>query len=130
MKTRAIRTVFVVALFATAMAFSGCAPSRYRYHYHDDYYDRGGAQQAHASGFQNGYNDGYRKGQHEGRENDPGDINVRALEQATHGYRSWMGPIESFQDGYRDGYHRGFRVGYEATNRRWGDRDYDEDYRW
>ena len=130
MKRRAIRTVFVVALFATVMAFSGCASSRYRYRYHDDYYDRGGAQQAHAYGFQNGYNDGYRKGQHEGRENDPGDINVRALEQATHGYRSRMGPIESFQDGYRDGYRRGFRKGYEATNRRWRDRDYDDDHRY
>lgn len=74
---------------ATDLAFSGCAAARYRYH--DDCYDRGSAHQAHAYGIQNGYTDGYRKGQHEGRENDPGDINVRALEQATHGYRSWMG---------------------------------------
>lgn len=65
----------------------------------------------------------------EGRENDPGDISVRALEQATHGYQSWMGSVESFQEGYRDGYRRGFRRGYEATNRRWRDRDYD-DYRY
>jgi len=123
-KRRIIRTVLVVALFATAMAFSGCASARYRYRDHDDYYDRGGAHQAHSYGLQNGYNDGYRKGQHEGRENDPGDIDVRALQQADHGYRSWMGPIESFRDGYRDGYRRGFRVGYEATNSRWRDRDY------
>ena len=126
-KRRAIRIVFVVALLATAMAFSGCASARYRYH--DDYYYGGGnAQQAHAYGVQSGYNDGYRKGQHEGRENDPGDINVRALEQATHGYRSWMGPMDSFQDGYRDGYRRGFREGYEATNRSWRDREYDYRY--
>jgi hypothetical protein len=127
-KRLAIRTVFAVALFAAAMAFSGCASAQYRYH--DYYYNRGSAQQAHEYGFQNGYRDGYRKGQHEGRENDPGDINVRALEEATRGYRTWMGPIESFQDGYRDGYRRGFRTGYEATNRRWKDRDYDRDYRW
>ena len=128
MKRRAIRTVFAIALFAIAMTFSGCASSRYRYH--DDYYDRGGAQQAHAYGFQNGYSDGYRKGQHEGRENDPGDIDVRALDQATHGYRSWMGSIESFQDGYRDGYRSGFRKGYETTNHRWRNRDYHDGYRY
>ena len=127
-KTRAIRTVMMIALSATALAFSGCASKRYRYH--DNYYDDGSAHQAHAYGVRNGYSDGYRKGQHEGRENDPGDINVRALEQATHGYRSWMGPIESFQDGYREGYRRGFREGYEATNRRWRDRDYDGYYRY
>jgi hypothetical protein len=126
-KRRAVRTIFVITLFATAMALSSCGSARYRYH--DNYYDRGSAHQAHAYGIQNGYNDGYRKGQHEGRENDPGDIDLRALGQATHGYRSWMGPIESFQDGYRDGYRRGFREGYEATNRRWRDRDYD-DYRY
>ena len=122
-KTRAIRTVIMIALSATALAFTGCASERYRNH--DNYYGHGSAHQAHAYGVRNGYSDGYRKGQHEGRENDPGDISVRALEQATHGYRSWMGPIESFQDGYREGYRRGFREGYEATNRRWRDRDYD-----
>jgi flagellar biosynthesis/type III secretory pathway protein FliH len=127
-KKRTVRTVFVIGLLATALAFSGCASARYRYH--GDYYDRGSAHQAHTYGIQNGYSDGYRKGQHEGRENDPGDINVRALEQANHGYQSWMGPIESFQDGYRDGYRRGFRNGYEATNRRWRDRDYGDDYRY
>jgi hypothetical protein len=60
----------------------------------------------------------------------PATLNVRALDQATHGYRSWMGPVESFQDGYRDGYRRGFREGYETTNRRWRDRGYDEDYKY
>jgi hypothetical protein len=119
-------------LLVTAVMFSGCASARYRYHggYDDDYYyDRGTAGQAHGYGYQSGYRDGYRKGQHEGRENDPGDINMRALDNATHGYQSWMGPIENFQDGYRDGYRRGFRAGYEATNRRWNDRDYDDQYR-
>jgi flagellar biosynthesis/type III secretory pathway protein FliH len=129
-KRHVARTVFVIVLLATAMAFSGCASSRYRYRYDDNYYNRGSSQQSHAYGYQNGYNDGYRKGQHEGRENDPGDIDVRALEQASHGYRSWMGSIEAFQDGYRDGYRRGFRKGYEATNRRWRDRGYDDDYRY
>jgi flagellar biosynthesis/type III secretory pathway protein FliH len=122
-KRRVLRTVFIIGIIATATAFSGCASSRYRYH--DDYYDHSGSsQQAQAYGFRNGYSDGYRKGQHEGRENDPGDINMRALEQATHGYESWMGPIEWFQDGYRDGYRRGFRQGYEATNQSWRGRDY------
>ena len=129
MKRLAIEMVFAVALgFAATMVFSGSAFAQYGYY--DDYYDRGGAQQAHEYGFQNGYRDGYRKGKHEGRENDPGDINVRALRKATHGYRSWMGPIEYFQDGYRDGYSRGFRTGYGATNRSWKDRDDDDDYRW
>ncbi len=128
MTRRAIRIALVLPLLGTVMAFSGCASSRYRYH--DNYYDRGNSQQAHQYGYQNGYNDGYRKGQHEGRERDPGDIDVRALDEATHGYRSWMGSIESFQDGYRDGYRRGFRKGYESTNRRWRDRDYDGNYRY
>jgi hypothetical protein len=34
---------------------------------------------------------------------------VRALQHATHGYQSWMGSIEAFQDGYLEGYRRGFR---------------------
>jgi flagellar biosynthesis/type III secretory pathway protein FliH len=126
-KRLVIRTVFVVALFAAAMVFSGCA---HRYRYYDDYYGSGSAQQAHEYGYQNGYRDGYHKGQHEGRENDPGDINVRDLENASHGYHRSMGPIESFQDGYRDGYRRGFRMGYQATNHRWRDRDYDDDNRY
>jgi len=128
-KRLAIRTVFGVALFAAAVVLSGCASARYRPRYYDGYYDSGSGQQARTYGFQNGYRDGYRKGQHEGRENDPGDINVRALEKATHGYQSWMGPIDYFQDGYRDGYRRGFRRGYQATNRGWRDRDYDDEYR-
>jgi hypothetical protein len=51
-KTRAIRTVIMIALSATALAFTGCASERYRYH--DNYYD-GSAHQAHAYGVRNGY---------------------------------------------------------------------------
>jgi flagellar biosynthesis/type III secretory pathway protein FliH len=116
----------VALLFAASLALSGSAFAQYGYD--DGYYGRGGSEQAHQYGYQNGYHDGYRKGQHEGRENDPGDINVRALQEATHGYRRWMGPVEAFRDGYRDGYRRGFRMGYQATNRGWRDRDYDEPY--
>jgi flagellar biosynthesis/type III secretory pathway protein FliH len=122
------RTVSTIVLAAAAVALSGSAFGQYSYY--DDDYDRGGAHQAHNYGFQSGYHDGYRKGQHEGRENDPGDVNVRALREATHGYRSWMGPIEAFRDGYRDGYRRGFRKGYHAADRGWRDRDYDDGYGW
>jgi len=129
MKRFARRAVITVILAAAAsVGFSGAAFAQYGYY--DDYYDRGSAQQAHNYGFQSGYHDGFRKGRHEGRENDPGDINVRALQEATHGYRRWMGPVEAFRDGYRDGYRRGFRRGYEAGNRGWRDRDYDDGYRW
>jgi hypothetical protein len=128
MKRFAGRTVFAVVLVAAAaVAFSGSAFAQYGYY--DDYYEGGSAQQAHDYGFQNGYHDGYRKGQHEGRENDPGDVNVRALQEATHGYHRWMGPIEAFRDGYKDGYRRGFRTGYQAGNRGWRDHDYDDGYR-
>ena len=120
--------VAVALLFATSMAFSSSAVAQYGYD--DAYYGDGSPRQTHQYGYQNGYHDGYRKGQHEGRENDPGDINVRALQEATHGYRRWMGPMDAFQDGYRDGYRRGFRMGYQATNRGWGDRDYDDGYRY
>ena len=120
------RVALAVALaFSSAIVFSGSAFAQYGY---DDYYDRGGGQQAHRYGYEKGYHDGYHKGQHEGRENDPGDINVGALQEATHGYRRWMGPIQYFQDGYRDGYRRGFRMGYQSTNRGWRDRDYDDQY--
>jgi flagellar biosynthesis/type III secretory pathway protein FliH len=123
---RAVLALAVV--FSAAVAFSGSAVAQYGYD--DGYYDRGSAQQAHQYGYQNGYSDGYRKGQHEGRENDPGDVNVRALRNATHGYKRWMGPVDAFQDGYRDGYRRGFRMGYQTTNRGWRDREYDDGYRY
>lgn len=126
MKTLMGRAVLaVVVALSAAIAFSGSAYAQYGYGYD---YDRGSAEQAHQYGYQNGYHDGFRKGQHEGRENDPGDINRRALQEGTHGYRRWMGPIEAFQDGYRDGYRRGFRMGYQSTNRGWRDRDDDDGY--
>lgn len=129
MKRFARRAVLTFILAAAAsVGFSSAAFAQYGYY--DDDYNRGSARQAHNYGFQNGYQDGIRKGRHEGRESDPGDVNVRALREATHGYRRWMGPVEAFRDGYRDGYRRGFRQGYEAGNRGWRDRDYDDGYRW
>ena len=123
------KTLLSFALLSGAtLVFSGSAAAQYGYD--DDYYYRASAEQAHQYGYQNGYRDGYGKGQHEGRENDPGDINMRALQQATHGYRRWMGPVEAFRDGYRDGYRRGFRMGYQSANRGWRDRDYDDGYRY
>jgi flagellar biosynthesis/type III secretory pathway protein FliH len=123
------KTILAVGLvFGASLVLSGSAFAQYGYD--NGYYDDGGPQQAHQYGYQNGYHDGYRRGQHEGRENDPGDINIRALQNATHGYRQWMGPIEAFQDGYRDGYERGFRMGYRSTNREWRDRDDDDLYRY
>ena len=101
-----------------------------QYSYYDEFYDRGSARQAHTYGYQSGYNDGYRKGRHEGREHDPGDVDVRALNEATHGYRRWMGPVEAFRDGYRSGYRRGFRAGYQDVNRGRRYRVYDDRYRW
>jgi flagellar biosynthesis/type III secretory pathway protein FliH len=128
MKKFTRRTVFILILAAASIGFSGSAFAQYGYY--DDYYDAGRAQQAHNYGYQSGYRDGYQKGRHEGRESDPGDINFRALQEATHGYRRWMGPVEAFRDGYRDGYRRGFRQGYESGNRGWRDRDDDDGYRW
>jgi flagellar biosynthesis/type III secretory pathway protein FliH len=110
-------------LWGACFALSSSAYAQYGYGYD---YDGGSGRQAHQYGYQNGYEDGYRKGQHEGREHDPGDINIRALREATHGYRRWMGPLEAFRDGYRDGYRRGFREGYNVTAYGWRDRRYDE----
>ena len=109
------------------IVLSGVAAAQY-YDYDREYYQGGSAQQAHQYGYQRGYGDGYYKGVHEGRENDPGDINFRALEDATHGYREWMGPIYSFRDGYRDGYQQGFRAGFHTGNHQWRDRDDDDDW--
>lgn len=125
-----IRQTILAAAVALALGtiFSGYASAQYGYY--DDDYSYGSAQQAHQYGYQNGFHDGFRKGRHEGRESDPGDVDVRALREATHGYRRWMGPVEAFQDGYRDGYRQGFRRGYRAGNRGWRDRDYDDGYRY
>ena len=128
MKSVIRRTILAVGMaFALGAIFSGSASAQYGYY---DDYSYGSARQAHQYGYQSGFNDGVRKGRHEGRENDPGDVDVRALREATHGYRRWMGPVEAFQDGYRDGYRQGFRRGYRAGNRGWRDRDYDDGYRW
>jgi flagellar biosynthesis/type III secretory pathway protein FliH len=128
-----VKRIFLRWISATALTIiaavvlSGIALAQYAPYDDDNYYQRGSARQAHQYGYQSGYRDGYGKGRHEGRENDPGDINIRALQDATHGYQPWMGPIRYFQDGYRDGYSRGFRSGYDAVNRRWEDRDDDDD---
>ena len=130
-KARFTRWMFAAMLtIMTVTVMSGFAAAQY---YDDDRYDRdndrGSPQLAHQHGYQSGYRDGYRKGLHEGRENDPGDINVEALQDATHRYESWMGPIRYFRDGYRDGYHNGFRSGYQSSSRGWRQRDDDDDWR-
>jgi hypothetical protein len=91
---------------------------------HDDYYRGRNGTQARQYGYQSGYRDGEKKGRHEGRENDPSDYRTPNWRQATHGYKSWMGPVNVFQNGYQDGYRDGFRSGFasEQPSRR-GDRD-------
>lgn len=54
---------------------------------------------------------------------------VRALQHATHCYRSWMGSIEAFQDAI-GGIPPRLRRGYDTTNRGWRDRDSHDGYRW
>ena len=110
------------------IVLSRVAAAQY-YDYDGGYYAAGSAEQARQYGYQSGYRDGYHKGVHEGRENDPGDINFRALQNATHGYREWMGPIYFFRDGYRDGYQQGFRAGFHTGNHPWRYRDDDDWYR-
>lgn len=128
-KTSLVRWMLAVMFtITTLVGMSGFAAAQY---YDDDRYsDRGSPQLAHQHGYQSGYHDGYRKGLHEGRENDPGDINVEALQDATHRYESWMGPIWYFRDGYRDGYRNGFRSGYQASRHGWWHRDDDDGWRW
>ncbi|MEY2413380.1 MAG: hypothetical protein QOD84_1986 [Acidobacteriaceae bacterium] len=126
-KSTLMRGVSTAALVLTAaLIFSSLAVAQYGDD-DDRYSQRGNGQQAHQYGYQSGYRDGYRKGQHEGRENDPGDVSVADLQEATHGYQRWMGPVRYFQDGYRDGYRVGFRSGYQAVNNGWGNRNGDDD---
>ena len=125
------RWIAVAALTLTAViAISSFAVAQYddddRY---ERYYDGDSRQLAHQHGYQSGYRDGYRKGLHEGRENDPGDIDINALQNATHRYESWMGPIQAFRKGYRDGYRHGFRSGYNAAKSGWDYRSDDGDWR-
>lgn len=95
----------------------------------DDYY-RGGSAQARQYGYDNGFHDGQRKGQHEGRENDPFDYRTPDWHQASHGYKSWMGPLSLFQDGYQQGYREGFRSGFLSERPGFReDRDRDGGYR-
>jgi hypothetical protein len=96
----------------------------------DDY--RGNVTQTRQYGYDNGYRDGQRRGQHEGRENDPYDYHTPDWRQASHGYKSWMGPLSAFQSGYQQGYADGFRSGFasERPERRGdGDGDRDDHYR-
>lgn len=96
----------------------------------DDY--RGNIAQTRQYGYDNGFRDGQHEGQHEGRENDPFDYRAPDWHQASHGYKSWMGPVNAFQDGYQQGYREGFRSGFasERPGRRGdGDNDRDDHYR-
>ncbi len=95
----------------------------------DDYGHRGDVAQARQYGYDNGFRDGEKRGRHEGRENDPYDYHTPDWRQATHGYKSWMGPLNVFQNGYQQGYADGFRSGFNSERPGWrgdGDRD---DYR-
>jgi hypothetical protein len=89
----------------------------------DDYY-RGNIAQTRQYGYDNGYRDGQRKG----RENDAYDYRTPDWRQASHGYKSWMGPLNAFQNGYQQGYTDGFRSGFISERPGWrGDRDGDRD---
>ena len=95
----------------------------------DEYY-RGNVAQTRQYGYDNGFRDGQHKGQHEGRENDPFDYRTPDWRQASHGYRSWMGPLSVFQDSYQQGYRDGFRSGFVSERPGWrGDGDRDDHYR-
>ena len=92
----------------------------------DDYYRGGNVAQARQYGYQSGYRDGEKKGQHEGRENDPFDYRTPDWRQASHGYKSWMGPVSVFQSGYQEGYRDGFQSGFASARPAWqgGDRGF------
>ena len=95
----------------------------------DDYYRRGNAEQARNYGYQNGYNDGAKHGRHEGREHDANDYHPPDWERATHGYKSWMGPVDSYRRGYQEGFENGFRDAYRNTAQSDGYRENYEAYR-
>src|ERR1700757_2262601 len=80
----------------------------------DDYYRGGNVAQTRQYGYDNGFRDGEKKGRHEGRENDPFDYRTPDWRQATHGYKSWMGPVSAFQSGYQQGYREGFQSGFAS----------------
>jgi hypothetical protein len=81
----------------------------------DDYYRRGGRDQARQYGYQKGFQDGVSKGRHEGRERDPNDYLTPDWRRATHGYKGWMGPVDWYQRGCQEGYSSGFRSGYQEV---------------
>lgn len=81
----------------------------------DDYYRGGNASQTRQYGYENGFRDGEKKGRHEGRENDPLDYRTPDRHQASHGYKSWMGPLGAFQSGYQQGYREGFGSGFASV---------------
>ena len=91
----------------------------------DDYYYRGGnVAQTRQYGYDSGFRDGEKRGRHEGRENDPNDYRTPDWRQATRGYKSWMGPLNVFQNGYQQGYADGFRSGFNHEQQGWrGGRD-------
>jgi hypothetical protein len=97
----------------------------------DDYYHRGGnVAQTRQYGYDSGFRDGEKRGRHEGRENDPYDYHTPDWRQATRGYKSWMGPVNAFQNGYQQGYADGFRSGFISERPGWRDRDGDRDDRY
>jgi len=95
----------------------------------DDYQRGGNVAQARQCGYQNGYRDGEKKGRHEGRENDPFDYRTPDWRQATHGYKSWMGPVNVFENGYQEGYRDGFRSGFASEQSSWRGNHRDGFYR-
>ncbi len=98
----------------------------------DDYYYGGGnVAQTRQYGYDSGFRDGEKRGRHEGRENDPYDYHTPDWRQATRGYKSWMGPVNAFQNGYQQGYADGFRSGFNSERPGFrGDRDGDRDDRY
>jgi hypothetical protein len=81
----------------------------------DDYYRQGNPAQARHYGYENGYRDGARHGRHEGREHDPNEYQTPDWNQATRGYKNWMGPVSWYQHGYQEGYSNGFRDAYRSA---------------
>ena len=117
------RARFATLAVAVMLVFATAALAQDRDGDRDDYYYRGDSTQARDYGYQSGYHDGYERGRHEGRENDPFDYRTPDWHQATHGYKSWMGPVNWFQNGYQEGYREGFRSGFATVRPTWRDRD-------
>jgi hypothetical protein len=90
----------------------------------DDYHYRGAnVAQTRQYGYDQGFRDGQKRGQHEGRENDPNDYRTPDWRHASRGYKSWMGPVNVYQNGYQQGYADGFRNGFASERPGWRDRD-------